>query len=159
MTPEQAARFFSKTERDSKGCLIWTASKTSKGYGEFGHNGKTKRAHRVVWEHVHGTIPTGMHVCHKCDIPACVEVSHLFLGTGKDNTNDMIAKRRHSPPPHPRGEKANRAWLTDDQAWAIRSIHAGGGVKQCELAVGFGCCQGTISQILLRKTRTDAGAQ
>ena len=41
----------------------------------------------------------GMCVLHRCDVPGCVNPDHLFVGTFKDNTQDMIRKGRNSPPP------------------------------------------------------------
>jgi hypothetical protein len=52
-------------------------------------------AHRLAWEKANGPIPAGMYVCHTCDVPACVNVEHLFLGTQSDNMKDMAAKGRH----------------------------------------------------------------
>lgn len=71
------------------GCWLWTGNLTH-GYAALGK----KRIHRLMWEREHGPIPQGLYVCHKCDVPLCVNPSHLFLGTQKDNIQDMIQKGR-----------------------------------------------------------------
>lgn len=81
------------------GCWIWTGSVMKNGYGHFqvGKSRKTHKlapAHRVSYELNIGSIPEGMCVLHKCDVPACVNPYHLFLGTYKDNAMDMAAKGR-----------------------------------------------------------------
>ena len=90
-------RFWSKVSKDSTGCWLWTGcvSGNCLKYGTLRKNGLPTKAHRVSWELHFGAIPAGLLVCHRCDVPVCVNPEHLFLGTTKDNIRDMIAKRRH----------------------------------------------------------------
>jgi len=56
--------------------------------------GKCVGVHRASWEYHNGKIPNGLYVCHHCDNPKCFRIDHLFLGTPKDNVQDMIKKKR-----------------------------------------------------------------
>jgi hypothetical protein len=89
-------RFWRKVNKGSSyECWIWIAHKNKKGYGNFDANSKkhkSKLAPRISWELTHGDIPVGMCVLHKCDNPACVNPSHLYLGTQRENTNDFERK-------------------------------------------------------------------
>lgn len=85
-------RFFSKFSK-SNSCWVWHGLKNKAGYGRFGG----KYAHRMSWEIFNNQIiPLGMLVCHHCDNPGCVNPDHLFLGTQKDNMQDMISKNRQA---------------------------------------------------------------
>ena len=75
-------------------CWLWTACLWPNGYGRISVKGRAVGTHRVAYELAYGPIPTGMFVCHKCDVPACVNPDHLFLGTNTDNVRDMWAKGR-----------------------------------------------------------------
>lgn len=98
---------FHHVHRKTEGaCWICELKTTAKGYTYV----RDKRAHRIVWEHCYGEIPAGMLVCHSCDVPACVNIAHLFLGTSLDNMKDMIEKSRDK---HPRGSTTHNAKLTE----------------------------------------------
>lgn len=97
-------RFWRKVRKSEEpdGCWIWIASRRFHGYGQIapaGVIGKPVPAHRASWEMHFGPIPDGLCVCHRCDVPACVRPDHLFLGTKKDNSEDMVAKGRSTAGP------------------------------------------------------------
>lgn len=75
-------------------CWGWTGPKDTNNYGSFRIGNKTFRASRVSWMIYRGPIYDGLCVLHKCDNPICVNPEHLFLGTMKDNSQDMIKKNR-----------------------------------------------------------------
>lgn len=111
--------FLDQTVRDG-GCRMWTGRLTSTGYAAFGRRG---RVHRIVWEIVHGPIPSGMVVCHSCDRPACIAVDHLWLGTLADNNRDCRSKGRDR---RPIGSQSPNASLTEDLVARIRRMRRSG---------------------------------
>lgn len=122
-------------------------------------------AHRYAWEVSRGEpAPAGYFICHHCDNPACVNPAHLFLGTPRQNTADMIRKGRRVAPKvlnrprgdsHPsrrmperlkRGEENPHATLTADAVRHMReSLESG-----AALARKFGVAPITVSRIRRR---------
>lgn len=77
------------------GCWIWVGAAGRYGKFSFAAGQNPIDAHRASWLTYRGEIPAGFRVCHSCDTPLCVNPDHLFLGTAKENTQDMIRKGRH----------------------------------------------------------------
>lgn len=154
-TPEQ--RFWNKVDRSGgdDACWIWTARARFAGYGQIWWHGHVERAHRVAYELGRGPIPDGLFVLHSCDNPPCCNPAHLFLGTSKDNSDDMIQKGRDL---HFRGEQHGRCKLTDAQVAEIRERYAAGGVTQIQLGAEFGVAHSQISRIVTRKNRQDTAS-
>lgn len=75
-------------------CKLWPGATNNKGYGQVRRGGRTQLVHRWAWEQVHGPIPPGVILMHRCDVPLCYEVSHLVPGSVGDNNRDMYAKGR-----------------------------------------------------------------
>lgn len=76
------------------GCWHFKGPISNNGYGKVGWHGKVLHAHRLSYILLVGD-PGELFVLHKCDNRKCVNPEHLFLGTAKDNTHDMLKKGRH----------------------------------------------------------------
>lgn len=80
--------------RSPSGCLVWQGKRHHTGYGLAKVANRRKPVHRLMYEATFGPIPDGLLVLHRCDNRPCIEPTHLFLGTDRDNVRDMFAKGR-----------------------------------------------------------------
>jgi len=85
-------------------CWEWQRYLMPNGYGHFRYKYKTWLTHRLSWTLENGDIPKELCVLHKCDNRKCVNPSHLFLGTYKDNAIDRENKGRGN---YPSGQKTH----------------------------------------------------
>ncbi len=152
-------RLLDKVKLDPvKRCWLFTGHRITNRYGELGYgqigvgNGKTTVTHRVSYELFCGPIPDGLMVLHECDVRNCVNPCHLFLGTGKDNMQDAVAKRRHA-----HGEDHYKAVLEEVEVIEIRHLLTQG-VPNPTIAAMFGVPLGVIQNIRCGKSWAHLGA-
>jgi hypothetical protein len=132
-------------------CWLWTGTTKKTGYGHMSVAYRKLLVHRLAYSVWVGPIPPGLLVCHHCDNPPCVRPDHLFLGTHRDNMQDMIRKGRQSYASWAgrpwsgarRGERNPFAKLTEAQAQAIRSSDR----SDAELACLHGVSRRTVNDI------------
>lgn len=132
----------------NSGCWLWTRStspgpKPPKPKAILG--GRAFIGSRLAFLIYRGPIPEGMLVCHRCDLPLCVNPDHLWLGTNADNLADMKAKGRSAY-----GERCAQSKLTISDVQEIRSYSLG----SVEAAKKFGVTKRTINDVRARKTWT-----
>jgi hypothetical protein len=140
----------------NSGCWLWVGTLFSKtGYGSFRHDRKRAMgAHRAAWLIYQGEIPPSIQVCHHCDNRLCVNPSHLFLGTAKDNMADASRKGRMNwksdAPPRAlrRGEDHHATPLKENDVIVIRESELSGSA----LARIYGVAPISISRIRRRLT-------
>lgn len=112
-------RFHGRYRKVPSGCWEWTGCRDGDGYGSFKGDVRGipyQRAHRFSYALHKGDVPKGMHVCHTCDNPSCVNPDHLWIGTNRENMHDKIAKNRHNIR---KGEDNAHAKITQEQAQQI----------------------------------------
>lgn len=145
-----AAKFAAKVgQRGPDECWEWQAFVCPRGYGRFSAGrGRARRivlAHRVAFVLGHGVVPAdpAVQVCHRCDNRRCCNPAHLFLGTPKDNMDDMTAKGRDVRLP---GERNGNARLSEAQVRDIRARVAAG-EKHRDIAKAVGVSKSLVTNV------------
>lgn len=129
-------RFWKKVQKgEPDECWNWKGA-FKQGYGMIvvvlSDRRVELRAHRISYFLEHGKCDLNLHVCHRCDNPACVNPDHLFMGTSPENSYDRNAKERDA-----RGEGHGMHKLTEAQVREIRFLKAQG-FSGSEVAQIFG---------------------
>lgn len=141
LTPKE--KFLARVRPDPvTGCWLWQGYLNESGYGCFLFEGRQAVAHRVSWMLFRGRIPFGNYVCHTCDVRACVNPDHLFLGTPAANSADARRKGRTR-----QGEQASAAKLTTAQVQQVLALLAEDKLYVTEIARQFGVSQSAIHAI------------
>ena len=68
-------------------CLIWLCSLNADGYGTGSFPDREQLAHRQAFTQSRGRQPN-QNVLHLCHRPFCIQPSHLYDGSAKENSQD-----------------------------------------------------------------------
>lgn len=119
LTPQQLVRFWAKVNKTAT-CWYWTGCKDKDGYGQFIVGRKVLRAHRISFVLSGKTYPYGALICHKCDIPMCVNPDHLYAGNAMLNGLDCELRHRRDHTNKAKGSNHGMSKLTEEQVKEIR---------------------------------------
>ena len=83
-------------------CWEWDGA-LAHGYGRTKIGGKVMLVHRVVYEEIIGTIPSGLEIDHLCRNTKCYNPEHLEAVTHAENLRRGIGhgNETHCPKGHP----------------------------------------------------------
>lgn len=110
-------RFWEYVDKTS-GCWLWTGRTNGGGYGLFGYQSQTWRAHRLSYTWANGPIPDGLEIDHKCRVRNCVRPSHLQAVTRGLNRQNLAATNLDSSSGF-RGV----SWNKRERKWQVYAKH------------------------------------
>lgn len=139
-------RIISRSTPNTSGCIEYRAGQCKHPYGlisvTINKIRKSIPAHRAMWMATYECfdLPRHIQIRHKCDNPCCVNISHLEIGSAKDNSNDCIKRGRRATvyKLHTRLRK-----LTDEQVADIRD----GEEKPSHCCQKYGVTAGYVSKL------------
>lgn len=80
---------------NAQGCILWSASLDSNGYGQFRIHPTMVKAHQIGWVLKNGPIPDGCELDHTCRKPACCNPNHLEPVSRAENIRRIAERSTH----------------------------------------------------------------
>jgi hypothetical protein len=86
----------------NSGCWLWLREVDRDGYAVYDRG---KRVARLVCSAEDGEL-----ACHHCDVPSCINPTHVYRGTAKSNADDMLRRGRHKGGRRSKRDDPNSIW-------------------------------------------------
>jgi len=153
-TQKDIIRFYNKINvienGPNKDCWEINYKRDKYGYTNFSLNQHPYKSHRFMYQiHHPNEIIFGLHICHTCDHPWCINPEHLFAGTAYDNVKDKMSKGRQS-----RGESHGLSKINDKNVLEmLNGILTNKFKSISEIRNYFSVSQYVIGKILNGQTR------
>ena len=127
LSADEKQRFWNKVEKRSDGCWVWTGPTTGSNhgglrYGRFHMSGHRYVAHRVSWHILHGDIPDGLQLDHRCHNTLCVNPAHLHLVDQVRNCENRAGVNRMANDCKHSGFRGV-IWSKQRHKWTVQAIH------------------------------------
>jgi hypothetical protein len=113
----EAIERYTRTDGD---CIIWIGARSRHGYGNYGHGGSSKLAHRVAWAEAGRPLDAETDLDHACRNRACINVDHLRPATQALNMQNQAADGRGG-----RSQYRGVYWHEANQKWVAQVRHNG----------------------------------
>jgi hypothetical protein len=104
---------------DVNGCWVWQRSKSKTGYGQIAVGRRIEYAHRWLYQHMVGEIPSGYQLAHLCSNRACICPFHLKPMTQREIAQRALGSPEGSRKQYPNGYVAIKradAWIYEHRA-------------------------------------------
>jgi hypothetical protein len=137
MSDLDKALYYLNNATNVNGCFICHVKPAPHGYCQTTGG---RRIHRLVYQELKGDIGD-LLVLHRCDNRRCINPKHLFLGTQKDNMEDMASKSRKAD------TTGNCRAVTLDTAEKIYQLYKNGN-SQRRIASMYNISQSTVGNII-----------
>jgi hypothetical protein len=91
--PSWATQIGERITPQDDGCWYYSGSHSKQGYAQF----KGRAVHRLIYEIVKGdSLPSSMHVHHKCEVKRCVNPAHLMAVPGSTHMRGHMVARHEA---------------------------------------------------------------